>query len=685
MADQDKRAPSYSKMIELLKTKVGCYLSIFDSSQIPVYSEYEKMDFSTLIGRIKPPTTVKVAGYVEKGGNAIIKVYIPKDSNNNWSNGFYGYITIGPNTGNVNNHHVYLRDDNETNKRYLNGVTVSNYNVPQSNISYFVSEDNKVNTSVIENIDNWSKGVSNVNKLSEFQMDNKTIEQYWIDSPTVSADDYAKSIDSFVDLSKLRMIFGLPYQFLSTTDMRLNTDIDNEDGVFGYTYAEKIGSRMPLLYLTPGNPKFLSDSTSSERKSAISSIIDKYHSGDSNLNDLLDEYSGKLYSIEPAYNEYFGYVNPMCRTGAVLLGLDTLGNDATRQITGDNDTAEARAYRQLDGVWCSVYNWAFADNSDQDKSFTGGDGTNTKFENPVEFASEAMSWLYYKQVIPFYITSEPTFSDNFSNETTESQLASKVNGFSDSAREMQFLLGTTSSVIAENWDALGDVFANSRKAIEDFTTKLSGNGGIFSSLIGNLKTVASGGRLMFPNIWSNSSYNKSYNINIKLTTPYYDVKSWWLNIYVPLCHLIALVFPRGEFHNGYSAPFLVKAFIKGSFNIDMGIITEMTINKGKEGGWTKDGLPTVVDVSFTIQDLYSSISMSPITLMKSDTLENIQELDYLCSLCGININEPDISRVVKMYTTLKIQSKFIDIPFNLFSNATQSISNKITSLFSMMS
>jgi hypothetical protein len=140
--------------------------------------------------------------------------------------------------------------------------------------------------------------------------------------------------------------------------------------------------------------------------------------------------------------------------------------------------------------------------------------------------------------------------------------------------------------------------------------------------------------------------------------------------------------PRGEYHNGYSAPFLVKAFYKGSFNIDMGIITEMTVNKGKEGGWTKDGLPTVVDVSFTIQDLYSSISMTPITLAKSNTLENIQELDYLCSLCGININEPELTRIVKLYATLNITSKWVDIPFNLTANIGQKLSTKISNIFS---
>ena len=171
---------------------------------------------------------------------------------------------------------------------------------------------------------------------------------------------------------------------------------------------------------------------------------------------------------------------------------------------------------------------------------------------------------------------------------------------------------------------------------------------------------------------------------MKLTTPDFDKKSWYLNIYVPLCHLIALVLPRGDFQNGYVSPFIVKAFYKGMFNIDMGIITDMTINKGKEGGWTKDGLPTVVDVSFTIQDLYSTLSMTPTgPLMKKNVMQNIAEMDYLANLCGVNINEPDVGRMIEMYVTFNIENVFTDVPTNLLTGLSNKFSTKISTLLSI--
>lgn len=700
------KAVDYKDMITMLTNKkMGANL-VIQASSIPVYADYTNTE-KTFIGNISGPVTILTTNYGEHEGKHYVAFGVPADRvDNNWDKYQTMWVYIGDAESGIAKLEVETDGvkGSNINKSYIKGTKVTDYETHEAgsitNTPKFVS-CGRADLNRIQNVTEWSENIAAIEAGEETEggeeseqamarIEAYAVEDYWITDPTASAADYSKAIDNMNDLKKLRFVFGLPYQFLPSADMRVQQSANSnlgEDEIFGVTYAEKIASRMPLLYLTPGNSRFLADSTSEERQGAISNIIDHMFGGnDGNLNDLLDGYSGKLYSIQPAYNEYFQYVNPMCRIGAVLLGLDHVSTDQDkRAIADDFDTeAEYNEYRMLDGHTCSDYNWAWADNSGEDTSFSGDNETNTAFDAVVDWIGDTMSWIYYRQVIPFYITSEAQFSDNFSNETTESSLASKINGFSDAAREMQFLMGTTSSMIAEDFDALGDVFANSRKAIDDFTSKLAGSSNIFSSLLGSLKTVATGGRLQFPNIWSNSSYNKSYQINIKLTTPYYDVKSWWLNIYVPLCHLIGLVMPRGEYHNGYSAPFLVKAFYKGSFNIDMGIITEMTVNKGKEGGWTKDGLPTVVDVSFTIQDLYSTISMTPITLAKSNTLENIQELDYLCSLCGININEPELTRIVKLYATLNITSKWVDIPFNLTSNLTQKMTSKVSSIFSML-
>lgn len=188
--------------------------------------------------------------------------------------------------------------------------------------------------------------------------------------------------------------------------------------------------------------------------------------------------------------------------------------------------------------------------------------------------------------------------------------------------------------------------------------------------------------MLFPQIWSNSGFNKSYSVNIKLNCPNPDPVSWYLNIYVPICHLIALVCPRSEYVNTYTTPFIIKAFYKGMFNIDMGIITEMTINRGKEGSWSADALPLSVDVSFTIQDLYSNMGItSSGSMFKGHTLQNVAELDYIANMCGLNINEPDSVKMGKYWYVFNISSALYDIMPNLYLGIRETISNKVTQAY----
>ena len=145
---------------------------------------------------------------------------------------------------------------------------------------------------------------------------------------------------------------------------------------------------------------------------------------------------------------------------------------------------------------------------------------------------------------------------------------------------------------------------------------------------------------------------------------------------------MALVCPRAEYVNSYTTPFIIKAFYKGMFNIDMGIITEMTFNKGKEGSWTKDGLPTVVDVTFSIQDLYSTMGMtSTESMFKGKTLQNVSEMDYIANLCGININEPDIFRMIRLWCAFNIENRVYDFIPNLELGVEKYLHNRVLNVY----
>ena len=162
-------------------------------------------------------------------------------------------------------------------------------------------------------------------------------------------------------------------------------------------------------------------------------------------------------------------------------------------------------------------------------------------------------------------------------------------------------------------------------------------------------TVIQGGKLMFPEIWSDSSYSRDYSINLKLVSPDNDDYSILLNILAPLVHIIGLVAPHNVDVNGYISPFIVRVFYKGVFSCPMGLIQSVSFTKGGEGNWSQSGLPTVVDVSISIKELYSTMSIG----QSGTGMEvNTSQMDYLANLCGINIMEPDLRRQFYLWNTL---------------------------------
>lgn len=564
--------------------------------------------------------------------------------------------------------------------------------------------------------------------------------------------------ESGINYNNLRNIFGAPYQFLPTTDCRVGSGFSDNLESAGYEFTEKILSRMPLLYITPGNTSFMGDSDENKR-SALLGSLESWSDGTlaaeakAQLDDMLTDYSGKLYTLKPAYAEYFNYVNPMCRAGAMFLGIgdeqlfgknvklkdmdwginegqawdyymsEDSTSDGTDGIAGSpiaRTSQAASSARSIDITKYTTVTFYDEDgtelgacpatelglgkgvsellglpsNKNRDRfisnyasfasKLTGGSGDGSLFTNIVDAFTDLQNFLYCQSVIPFYINSEASFQDSFSNETTESSLATTINALSDRAREIQFLLGSASSAVGEAFDkvdATSDIAAI-KEQINSIVEKVAGGNSIFTTIANSVKTIVSGGRLLFPNIWANSNFSKSYNISIKLITPSYDKISWWLNIYVPLCHLMALVLPRSEYVNSYTAPFIIKAFYKGMFNIDMGIITEMTFTKGKEGSWTKDALPTIVDVTFTIQDLYCAMGMTSTgNMYKGFTLQNVAEMDYIANLCGININEPDNIRMAQFWCAFNITNKIHSFIPNFENRLTNAIGNKLLGMY----
>ena len=405
-------------------------------------------------------------------------------------------------------------------------------------------------------------------------------------------------------ISSIKGIFGMPYQFMPSVDNRIDRGgLDT----LGRIYANKIVGRIPLLIMVPGTPEFLQGYDDDTKNAAVTKIIDDTGGSSIGIEDLIKQ-PGKYYGLKSAWDEYYTYVNAMCRLAAV----DMEVND-----------------KSYNGFELNDFDWQNNLNSDLQAiwGFQGGSA--------------------------FYVNSETQISEGFANSSTSSQLAGKVNEMSDYARELNFLLGTADAVITDN-----SIEAVKNGTVSDDTAKslhndsLAGKG-IISSLTNALTTVMHGGKIIFPEIWADSQFSRDYSIDIKLVSPDCDDLSVYLNIVVPLIHLLGFVMPRAAGPNGFISPFIVRACYKSFFNVDMGLITNMNITKGTEGGWNAHGVPTVVDVKFTIKELYNNMAMSNMVGGTWMLTANTNLQDYIANLCGVNINDGDVERTIKTFWAMQ--------------------------------
>lgn len=396
-------------------------------------------------------------------------------------------------------------------------------------------------------------------------------------------------------MGELKSTWGMPFQFIPTTDNRLS-DID-----FGRKYYENIVLNMPLLSVIPGKPVFMKGQSKKIRDGVLGSLKDVLEDNDrfldkNTLSEIMDGKYGMYYSFESDFTSYMQYVNRMANQAAVYLGI------------GDKKVPNTdKLYRSMD--W---YDYQI------------NHGNYSVLQNTLGFG----------KMVTFFIDSSSSMVDSASNDTTESKLTSMSQEASDAVREATFIFGSKIPAEYEN-------------VVNDFTDANS----FMPRLTDTVKTLGVGANILFPEIWNNSSYSKSYNVTVRLHSPYGDIESVYLNIFLPLFHLITLCLPRQlptAGATGYVSPFLVRAYCRSLFNCSLGIVDSLSFTKAPNNEWTIDGLPTEVEVNFSVKDMYSSLMMYSGS-KSSVFFSNTALVDFIGNICGVNTYKKDLTRSVESY------------------------------------
>ena len=445
----------------------------------------------------------------------------------------------------------------------------------------------------------------------------------------------SKIVTAYTDLTELtvedsRIIHGMPYQFMPIVDPRLPDGQQiSAFNAFGRKFQEKIVARAPILYMQAGLPIFLRGYSDKAKEQMLESLMTQIESSDDDeLQKLIDENNSQYYSFEEHSNDYFKAVNSACTVLAHLLQIESVQIDTLQP----RDSTDNSSWGQ-----------------------TVSDFLNPKALGNINWAMRTSHSLgFYRGAVAFYINSENQIQETFINSVRKSAIENKINQISDNVTEAAFLMGGSGNILGS------DAIAGAAEVLYGERNRNIGNGynkefmgsSFLGNVVNNISNLISGGKMVIPKIWSDSSFQRSYNVSIKLDSPDSDTVSIFLNVLVPLVHLLGFVLPRSAGPNMYHSPFLVRCFYKSTFHIDMGLIQSCTITKGDTGAWNQDGLPTQITVELQIVDLYDKMSQA--SGGKNNTLiTNPAQLEYLANLAGVNITPSAFARAIELWYAVK--------------------------------
>lgn len=475
-----------------------------------------------------------------------------------------------------------------------------------------------------------------------------------------------------IPIGRMTFVHGMPFQYTYLTDRRLNNNTayskeptgnfiksGNLD-MYGRMFAGDIAANTPICSIVPGTPVFLTnikqslfgvDSNASNKERGgwlpVLSQVTDFNIGDAikSIIDQNDDKAYQYYSMEVNTTEYFNFVNALCQTTARFMGLGNI------------------AYRNRS---CTAFDWSnYNQAAEQDYSmFEEVAGMN----NGISFAFDPMS----------------SISDTLNNSTKESDLAGMLNGISEKARELEFMLGTggISLDIVNSSDYEAALASVSDGVLSGIRNPLS----VISSFISN---TTHGMNVRFPELWSDSTLSRSYDIDMKFITPYATQFCKWRYVIVPFLHLFCLAAPQSkDTIMNYSRPFLIKAYSRGYFNVEMGLIDSIQWKRYGEGDMiSEDGVPTEIDVSISFHDLYQQLAISLFhgaEGSEKDITMNMQRIavffnnsglmDMLGSLSGVNTNRFNLGEKLSLFASTAIGA-FSATGSNVLSHISDRVRN----------
>lgn len=580
--------------------------------------------------------------------------------------------------------------DGQANVDYADEVEgVSNI----SSFAEFYAGDTTYTAAVAETIDNPDY----VNTTTETPEVEGEVEDIY----NVDLTDYMKDLNAEVEsmmtssaksmkyIGNAHRFFGAPYRFLKETDPTISfTDADKKSFNDGRTYTKNIAMEAPLVHFIPGLPTYMQDISNTNRE-ILSNYVKEKQADNEVSNAVLERISGiegRYFDFVASFSEYIKYVNILCRTSAMYMGI------GDKMVPGTNTKYKYYNYENWqDGK--DDFGKAFFDKvTDWDTIVTDADGKGTIAGNVAAFYEQYFSTVgetalsIAKEIVAgnksvkFYVDSNSSFSESVSNSTSQSQISGLLETSQTLMKEVHFWGGAkvSNTVTEASSDITGAVGNIANSALTLIGLGESG----LTNLANYANYIISGSNIVFPEMWTDSSYSKSYRFSVDLVSPYGDSESIFINIIVPLMFILGFTLPRQTSANSYASPMLVRVVSKGWFSCDMGIIDGISIEKGGDDEWNASGLPLSMKVDISVKDLYTTLSIAK-TTQPELFFNNPALLEFLAATCGVDTIQPNLKLKLATFFTglLNVGS---DLPSNVYNTTIETLNNtimKFTKLF----
>jgi len=219
-------------------------------------------------------------------------------------------------------------------------------------------------------------------------------------------------------------------------------------------------------------------------------------------------------------------------------------------------------------------------------------------------------------------------TESFSNSVEEMAATNAVNSMGQTWRNMKFNFGL---------DGIPGV-SSVVNALTDFS--MGAASGITMGVSDVVGSILSGANVEVQKKWTKSSVSfPTQSFKMSLVSPSAHPVAQLRNIYIPLAGIMAGMLPLSTGPRSSTSPYLCSMFVRGRQQINLGMITSLTITRGTSNlPFNKSRRPLAIDVTFSVTDFSELVSApTPTGLLNMSNVMYDDEAGlsrYIQALCG---------------------------------------------------